>query len=107
VIYDKDELDDQLRQKWEAMRTALTNNDIDAAVHDISNKTKDVYRNAFGCISHEQLNTLVDELSDIQFITMRGGSAEYDIQMERAGILRSFCLLFEIDADGLWKISRF
>jgi len=38
---------------------------------------------------------------------MQGGSVEYDIQMERAGVHRSFALLFEIDEDGLWKISRF
>ncbi len=107
VVYDRDELDGLLREKWEAMRTALANDDVDAAVRDISNRTRHVYRNAFGYISDEQRDTLVSELSDIQFITMKGGSVEYDIQVEREGLLRSFCLLFEIDEDGLWKISRF
>jgi len=107
VVHDRNELDGLLRGKWEALRTALGNDDIDAAVRDVSGRTRQVYTNAFGYLSDEQRNTLVTELGDIRFIRMQGGSVEYDIQMERAGVHRSFALLFEIDEDGLWKISRF
>jgi YVTN family beta-propeller protein len=107
VVHDRDDLDAMLRQKWEGMRSALVNNDIESAVKNISSKTKNTYRNAFGYLTNDQRSNLSKELGNIQLIKIKGAGVEYDIQTARNGTLYSFYLLFELDEDGVWKISRF
>ena len=108
IAYDKASLDAMLRQKWEAMRTALLNNDIQAAVKDISSRTQSNYQDIFSSLTPEHRASLVAELGDIQLINMSGNKVEYDIQTIRNGTRYSFYLLFEIDdMDGRWKIANF
>jgi YVTN family beta-propeller protein len=107
VVYDRGVLDAMLRQKWEAMRTALLNNNIEAAVKDISSSTQSAYRDIFGSLTPEHRANLAAELGDIQLIKPRGAGVEYDIQTTRNGIRYSFILLFEVDIDGRWKIANF
>ncbi len=107
VVYDRGVLDAMLRQKWEAMRTALLNNDIEAAVKDISGSTQSAYRDIFGSLTPEHRANLAAELGDIQLIKTRGAGVEYDIQTTRNGMRYSFILLFEVDIDGKWKIANF
>lgn len=107
VVYDRDELDGLLRQKWGMMLDGLGKGDVDAAVKDFTPRTKDVFKKAFGYLSAERRASLARELEDIRFIRMAGSSAEYDIRIERDGTVFSYCLLFEMDEDGIWKIGRF
>jgi YVTN family beta-propeller protein len=107
VVHDRTELDGMLRQKWEGMRTALLNNDIDTAVKDMSSRTKNIYWNAFGYLTDSQRSSLANELGDIELIKTRGTGVEYDIQTTRDGTLCSYILLFELDEDGMWKIANF
>ena len=107
LVYSQSTLDSLLRQKWEGMSTALLNNDLDAAVKDISVENRDSVQRAIRVTEPEQRARLVNELGDIQLIKTMGSSAEYDIQTVRNGTLYSFYLLFKLDDDGMWKISRF
>ena len=107
AVYDQNALDAMLRQKWEAMRTALLDNDIEAAVKDISSQTQSNYQNIFTSLTPEHRADLAAELDDIQIIKMRGALVEYDIRTTRDGRLCSFLLLFELDEDGRWKIASF
>jgi YVTN family beta-propeller protein len=107
AVYDRDALDAMLRQKWEAMRTALLSNDIEAAVADISSRTQSDFQDIFGSLTPGHRADLAAELGDIQLIRMRGASVEYDIRTTRDGKLYSFFLLFEMDSDGRWKIANF
>jgi len=107
LAYDHDELDAMLRLKWEGMRSALLNNELEEAVKDISGKTRDAYGDIFSSLTLEHRLNLAAELGDIQLIKMRGPGVEYDIQTTREGSLYSFLLLFELDIDGRWKIASF
>jgi YVTN family beta-propeller protein len=107
AVYDRDDLDDMLRLKWEAMRTALRENDIETAVKNMASRTKGMFYNAFSHLTDSQRTDLANELGDIQFIRMRGAGVEYDIQTTRDGTLYSFPLIFELDEDGMWKIANF
>lgn len=107
LVYDNAELDAMLRQKWESMRTALLNNDMEAVVRDISTKTQDAYRDIFSSLTPEHRLSLAADLEDIQLIKTRGSGVEYDIQTNRNGVNYSFILLFEVDNDGKWKIASF
>ena len=85
VVYDRGVLDAMLRQKWEAMRTALLNNDIESAVKDISGSTQSAYQDIFGSLTPEHRANLAGELGDIQLIKTRGAGVEYDIQTTGTG----------------------
>jgi hypothetical protein len=107
AVYDQNALDAMLRQKWEAMRTALLSNEIEAAAEDISSRTQSNYQDIFTSLTPGHRADLAAELEDIQIIKMRGVSVEYDIRTTRDGRLCSFLLLFELDEDGRWKIASF
>lgn len=107
VVYDRDELDAILRRKWEAMRTALLNGTIEAAVKDISSRTLNEYREIFESLTPGHREELAAELGDIQLIRTWGSRVEYDIRTTWDGNLYSFYLLFEVDHDGRWKIANF
>jgi len=106
VVLDQEELDALLKAKWEGMRQALAQNDIDSSVHYFSESSKENYREMFTILS-ESLSHIEQELGDIQFIAVMKNSAEYDIRITRDGLEYSFYLLFVKDEDGLWKIKSF
>ncbi len=107
VVHSEAEIDALLRSKWEDMRTALSRNDIGAAVKDFSSATKTAYANAFGIMTQEQRAEFVQELGTIRFIKMMENVAEYDVLTTRDGKEYSFYLTFEKGGDGLWKIRAF
>jgi len=107
MAMDKDSLDAVLRAKWELMRTALADNELDTAAACFSNAKRAAKRSAFGALTESERLHLVQELDDIEFIKMTGRSVEYDIRIFRDGNEYSFYLLFEMDEDGLWKIVGF
>ena len=106
-ILDKAELDTLLRTKWEGMRQALLQNDIEGAVIQFDESTQNAYRQIFTLLSPDKLIQKTQELTDIQFIKMVENAAEYDIRIFRDGTEYSFYLLFVKDKNGLWKIRSF
>ena len=106
VVLDQAELDALLRVKWEGMKTALAQNDIDSAVSYFDDFSKDAYRKSFTSLS-QLLPQIAQELGDVQFIRMMKNSVEYDIRRIRNGKEYSLYLLFVRDEDGLWKIRSF
>jgi len=106
VIMSEAELDALLKAKWEGMRQALAQNDINKAVKYFSESSKENYREMFTILS-DNLTQIEQELSDIQFIGVTKNSVEYDIRITRDGDEYSFHLLFVRDEDGLWKIRSF
>jgi len=107
LALDRETLDSLLRAKWEGMRTALANNEIDAAANFFINAKRENKRSAFSMLSESRRLNLVQELDDIEFIKMMERSVEYDIRIYRDETEYSFYLLFEMDDDGLWKIRGF
>ena len=106
MVLNKAEFDAMLQGKWDGMRGALVQNDVDTAASYFDDLTRDAYREMFTLLS-EALPQIAQELEDIQFIKMLGSSAEYDIRTVRDGTEYSFYLLFVRDKNGLWRISSF
>jgi len=107
IVFEREELDDLLREKWEHLRNALMNNDIDEALLDIAPSHVDDYQRIFNALTPEKRSKIAGEMQDIQLIDMMGGSVEYDIRTIREGRECSFLLRFEMDDDGFWKIDFF
>ena len=105
-VMDEAALDGLLRARWNGMRQALIQNDIDTAVSYFTNSSKGSYQEMFSALSSD-LSQIEQELGDIQFIKIMNSSVEYDIRITRHGEEYSFYLLFLRDEDGLWKIRSF
>ena len=106
LVLSEAELDALLTGKWEGMREALIQSNIDGAVRSFDNFSKDAYKEVFNTLS-SRLPEIAQELGDIQFIRMLNNSAEYDIRTIRNGNEYSFYLLFVKNDEGLWKIRAF
>ena len=107
ILFERDELDNLLRETWELLRNALRNNDIEEALLHIAPSRVVDYRKIFNALTPDKRAKIADEMQDIQLIDMAGGSVEYDIRTVREGRECSFLLRFEMDDDGLWKIEFF
>ena len=99
-------LDALLRAKWEGMRTALTQNDVDGAISYFDSSTQDAYQTVF-TNNPQLLVQMAQVLNDIRFIRTDENSVEYDIRATKDGTEYSFYLLFIKDEQGLWKIKSF
>ncbi len=106
VVLNVNELDALLQAKWEAMKTALGNQDVDLAVKDFEDFSKDGYREMFTELS-SILPQIAGDLADIQLIQMTEQMVEYDIRIFRNGNEYSFYLTFIKDINGIWRIRSF
>jgi len=105
-VFDKTELDALLKAKWDGVRQALSENDVDAATSYFADANKDAYQRTFTAL-WSKLPQISQDLADIQFIRMMNDSAEYDIRTVEDSDEYSYCLLFIRDRNGLWKIWAF
>ncbi len=106
VVLNTNQLDALLRAKWSAMKTAMLNQDVEGSVKDITENSKDTYRQQFTDLS-SVLNIIGNELGQIQLVKIQDNRAEYEVVVTRNGTTYSFHLLFVRDSDGLWRIERF
>ena len=106
LVLDQAVMDALLRGKWEGMRSALTQNDVDSAVSYFDSSTKDAYQTFFTG-NPQLLAQMAQVLDDIQFVRTDDNMAEYDIRATKDGTEYSFYLLFIKDDKGLWKIKSF
>jgi hypothetical protein len=105
-VLSRGEMDAFLRSKWEGMKGALSQGNIEDAISYFDDFAKSGYKEHFTVLT-PMLSQIVQELNDIQFIGMMPNAIEYDIRAIRDGIENSFYLLFVRDKDGLWKIRSF
>lgn len=102
------DLDQLLRSRWNGMRQALEQGDVDTAVSFYSEKSREHRRVSLLKKTKEQLRKMSQELSDIQLIKVYGNhEAEYDIRIVRDGKTYSYQLLFKKNRDGIWEIKAF
>ena len=99
-------VDALLQAKWEEMRAALTNGDVEGALRFFGADTQEIYRAQFTAFS-PILNIIGNELGEIRFITLQDHRAEYEITVARESVTYSYHLLFEMDVNGIWKIRWF
>ncbi len=95
--------------RWQAMRAALQQGDVEAALRSFAQGVQDSYRAQFSALqSVGALPRLAGDLADFRFIRMLPEGAEGDLRVIRDGREYSFFVLFVQDpADGLWKIQGF
>ena len=109
-VLSREEMDALLRSKWEGMRSALANQDIEKASTYYSEETKEIYNELFNAL-YAYLPQIAQEMQEIQLIYLKNNTAKYRMrQNELYGgrmITLTYYIYFVVDKDGMWKIYRY
>jgi hypothetical protein len=102
------QIDALLRGKWEEMKSALSNQDINGAVLNFVSDTQANYNKLFTGLK-SVLPSYVAELytTQVDLISIEDNKATYRISVTRNGTALSFHLLFIQDYNGIWKIWKY
>jgi len=108
VVYvlDRDWMDMLLKSKWEGMKTALMNGDVEGALGYFLGNSQERYRDIFTNILN-LLPTIVANMQSIEMIYVESGVAQYRIRRTESVGEVTYYLYFVIDENGLWKIQQF
>ena len=106
VVLNQAELDALLRSKWEGMKAALSVQDVDGALVEISENSQEMFRYNFE-LMQSILPTIVQDMEDITMKQSENGFAEYEMITIQDSSERSYYIEFVIDSDGIWKINFF
>jgi hypothetical protein len=105
-VFDTTQLDGILRAKWAAMKDALRNGNIDAALGEIAQRARSRYQEGFQIIT-TQLPNIDQILPNIALVEFRENEAIYGTTRMDDGTLIAFEVRFVIDGDGVWRIRSF
>ncbi len=111
VVLDQAQLDALLKAKWNAMKTALINEDIEKALSSIEQHSRETYQDIFNALGTSYMSTVAGNMQNIQMIYARNGLAKYrirrnqDINGDQYTI--TYYIYFQINEHGVWKIRAF
>jgi len=105
-VFDRASLDALLQVKWTSMRDSLRRGDIGHALTQISERSRSRYQQAFTALAPD-LPVVDAILTDVRFVRARGLEAIFEMSRTDAGMLKSFEVRFNVDADGFWRVRSF
>lgn len=108
TVLSKTEIDTMLKGKWERMKEALLNQNVEGAILNFAPDVQEIYKNQFTSLK-SVLSDIINELNtaQINLVFLEDEIAEYELLVIREGKSFSFHLKFIKDSNGLWKIWRF
>ena len=101
-----EEIDALLRSKWEGMKAALSQGDVNNALNYFVKDSREEYREIFELLA-SQLSSLISTMREINMVEITGNMAEYYIKRFQRGVDISYFIYFMKDGDGVWKITSF
>jgi PKD repeat protein len=105
-VLSREEMDALLRDKWEGMKGALSQGDVDNALNYFVKDSREEYRDILELLA-SQLSSLTSAMREINMVEITGNMAEYYIKRFQRGVDISYFIYFMKDGDGIWKISSF
>jgi hypothetical protein len=105
-VLSKEALDTLLRAKWDRMREALSENDIERAISYFIDNTQKTYRYNFELLQ-ELLPMIAQDMGKIRVVDVHDQVAQYELFSFQDGMELSFYVKFVKDINGLWKIYFF
>ncbi len=101
-----EEMDALLRSKWEGMKGAMINRDVEKAGNYFPQWTRERYTGIFSSLG-DRLPQIALDMQNIGMIYLIDGVAKYRIRrMEGVGEI-TYYIYFVRDENGLWKIQQF
>lgn len=110
LVMDRAELDALLNAKWDGMKAALINSDIDSALNYFYESSKDDYNEIFNILSN-RIYGIAAGMREIEFVYSTDHNAKYRVKKQEQiqGQLYdiTYYIYFIQDHNGLWRIDRF
>jgi len=106
VVLNSANLDALLRAKWNAMKTALANQDVNGAVGYFIDGSQERYRTVFEAL-RDQLPVITGTFVEFNIVGIYQNIAEYEVVANESGVLYSYPGFFIKDGNGIWKFNDF
>jgi len=108
IVLDKTQLDALLKGKWDAMKTALANQDVNTALNYFTYEAQQHYYNLFTALQTD-LPQIAQEMQEIELIRLKNNSAKYRIRRDElyGGQTETitYYIYFMVDENGIWRID--
>jgi len=106
TVMNKAEIDALLKSKWEGMKAAMINKNIEKLVAYFLSTSQERYRYIFTNLL-SSLSDIAANMKAIEMIYLEDRVAEYRIKrLEDVGEV-TYYIYFVLDENGLWKIQQF
>ena len=106
TVLSKTEIDNLLKGKWEGMKEALAEGNIEGALEFFVERSKDKYRSIFEALK-DQLPVIMGTFIEFNIVNVFENIAEYEIVVNEEGVLYSYPGLLIKDTNGIWKFKNF
>jgi hypothetical protein len=110
VVLDQAQLDALLTAKWDAMKTALINGDIEGALNFHHGVSKEKYQSIYNFLG-SNLSALVQQMQNIEMIFAKGDRAKYRVKRDHniggQTVTITYYIYFSTDGNGLWKVETY
>jgi hypothetical protein len=100
----REEVEPLLRSKWEGMKTALVNGDVEGALQYFVATSRDRYRQTFTDLGNERINFLFSTIIEFKIFTLYGKVAGCGAVRIEGGRRYAYPVNFVQDENGIWKI---
>lgn len=106
VVLNRTDIDALLKGKWNAMKTALANRNVEDAVGYFIDRSRERYRTIFGAL-RDQLPVITGTFVEFGIVDVYDNIAEYEVVANENGVLHSYPGVFIKDSNGIWKFKDF
>jgi hypothetical protein len=106
TILSKTEMDTLFGGKWEGMKQAMRDKDVEKALGYFIYQSTEMFRYNLELMK-DLLPTIVEDMGEIKMRGVRDRVAEYEMIATQDGIESSYYIEFIKDFDGIWKIYFF
>jgi len=109
-VLERAQMDALLKAKWNAMKAALTRNDIEGALAFFTPPARDRFRALFALVG-ARIAQIAADMQDIELVYVLDGRAKYRLPRTQlyAGQLTTltYYVYFVQDDAGLWSVESF
>ncbi|UCG79069.1 MAG: hypothetical protein JSV21_04375 [Nitrospirota bacterium] len=105
-VYNEQKIDQLLQEKWNEMKRAMINKDVDGALTYFMEHSRERYRHILIQLK-EDLPDIAYAMGVIQMIYMNNGIAKYRISRMEGQDLITYYIYIVKDIDGIWRIQQF
>jgi len=106
-VYERSVLDARLQAVWKGFKDALRKGDIDAVVSFVVEERRQAWAEYFRALPADAMADVDQVFPAISLVEVGAGGAQYEMVAERDGVLFSYAIWFQVDADGRWRLWRF
>jgi beta propeller repeat protein len=108
AVLNATQLDSLLRAKWNAMKTALGNQDVETSLNYFVYEVRDTYRAMFNQFGFAKISSILSRNTGFKLSVNYGRFSECGaIKREDDGTSYSYPVHFILDENGIWMIKGF